>query len=339
MRGRERFFAIAVIVVCGVVLFSPRSMAIFLKSCDSFVFLADESSSMNVNYDDTKKIEVEKRVMAKINAAVPNAEYHAALRTFSHSKLYDRILGSALYSPPSAYSRTEMKKAISKVEAGVTWTSIGYGLDMAGRDLEKMPGRRTIVVFSDGKDTAPYSSPATVARDLKKRFGKGLCIYAVQIGDDDEGAENLNSMVEAAGCGGVVNADNLKNRATFRKFIRDVFGRHARMGVTRVYFNFDKAKVKARYYKKLNQVAEVMLRHPDLKLEIKGFTDSFGSRSYNKRLSKKRAEMVRDYLVKKGVAPARLVVKAMGESHPIASNRTAGGRARNRRCELRFFTN
>ena len=337
MKKRDRFFAVAVLVICGVVLFSPRSMAIFLKSCDSFVFLADESSSMNTRYEDERKIDIEKEIMAKINAAVPNADYQAALRVFSHSKLYDRIFGSVLYSEPSAYSRSEMKKAIEKIEGGVTWTSIGYGLDMAGLDLEKMPGRRTIIIFSDGRDTAPYTPSATVAKDLKKRFGKDLCIYAVQIGDDDEGAETLNSIVEAVGCGGVVNADNLKNKATFRRFIRDVFGRNAKMGVTRVYFNFDKSEVKARYYKKLDQIAQVMQQHKDLKLEIKGFTDSFGSRAYNKRLSKRRAEMVKNYLVKKGVAPSRLVVKAMGESHPIASNKTAAGRAKNRRCELRFI--
>lgn len=337
MRTRERFWAVVTVVVCAVVFFSPKSMAIFLKSCDSFVFLADESSSMHMRYEDEKKIDIEKKIMQKINAAVPNADYQAALRVFSHSKLYDRVFGSVLYSEPSAYSRSEMKKAIAKIDAGVTWTSIGYGLDMAGLDLKKMPGRRTIIIFSDGKETAPYTPAPQVARDLKKQIGKDLCIYAVQIGDDEEGAETLNSIVEAVGCGGVVNADNLQNRATFKKFIKDVFGRHARMGITRVHFNFDKAEVKAAYYKKLDQVAQVMLEHPDLKLEVKGYTDSFGSRAYNKKLSKRRAEMVKSYLVKKGVAPSRIIVKAMGESHPIASNKTASGRAKNRRCDLRFI--
>jgi hypothetical protein len=104
MKARERLLVFVAVVVCGAVLFSPKSMAIFLKSCDSFVFLADESSSMNTKYDDEKKIDIEKKIIAKINSAVPNADYQAALRVFSHSKLYDRIFGSVLYSEPSAYS-------------------------------------------------------------------------------------------------------------------------------------------------------------------------------------------------------------------------------------------
>ena len=112
MRAKERLLGITVLVACAVILFSPKSMAVFLKSCDSFIFLADESSSMNTKYEDEKKIDIEKKVMAKINAAIPNADYQAAFRVFSHSKLYDRIFGSALYSEPSAYSRSEMKEAI-----------------------------------------------------------------------------------------------------------------------------------------------------------------------------------------------------------------------------------
>ncbi len=336
-KGSERFLAITVfIVMCTVVLFSPKSMAIFVKSCDSFVLLADESSSMNVRSDEVKKIDIEKKVMEKINSAVPNADYQAALRVFSHSKFYDRILGSTLYSPPSAYSRCEMKNAISKVDAGVTWTSIGYGLDMASLDLAKMPGRRTIVLFSDGTETAPYDPAPVVAKELKERFND-LCIYAVQIGDDDTGRETLDAVVKAAGCGRVVTADDLNNKARFGRFIEDVFGKKAKAGVTRVYFNFDKAHVRQKYHDKLDQIAQVMLAHPDLKLEVKGYTDSRGSRSYNKRLSKRRAEQVKSYLMKKGVAASRIVVKPMGESHPIASNATARGRSLNRRAELRFI--
>jgi len=69
-------------------------------------------------------------------------------------------------------------------------------------------------------------------------------------------------------------------------------------------------------------------------LEIRGFTDSYGAALENKKISQKRAEIVMDYLVKKGIAPHRLKAVGHGEDNPIANNRTAAGREQNRRIEI-----
>jgi OOP family OmpA-OmpF porin len=70
------------------------------------------------------------------------------------------------------------------------------------------------------------------------------------------------------------------------------------------------------------------------KLKIEGYTDSIGSESYNLELSRKRAQAVADYLISQGIDNGRLQVIPMGESNPIASNKTAEGRAMNRRVEM-----
>jgi outer membrane protein OmpA-like peptidoglycan-associated protein len=70
------------------------------------------------------------------------------------------------------------------------------------------------------------------------------------------------------------------------------------------------------------------------KVVIEGHTDSRGSEESNERLSKERAEAVRDYLVKQGVSGAQLTAVGKGESEPIADNETAEGRANNRRVEI-----
>ncbi len=70
------------------------------------------------------------------------------------------------------------------------------------------------------------------------------------------------------------------------------------------------------------------------KVVIEGHTDSVGSAESNQRLSKERAEAVRDYLVKQGVNEAQLTAVGRGEAEPIANNDTAEGRANNRRVEL-----
>ncbi|HIF9535339.1 TPA: OmpA family protein [Photobacterium damselae] len=71
---------------------------------------------------------------------------------------------------------------------------------------------------------------------------------------------------------------------------------------------------------------------------ITGYTDSSGSAHYNQKLSQKRAQAVKDYLVEQGVASARIIATGKGESNPIASNATAEGRAQNRRVDVSFDT-
>lgn len=89
----------------------------------------------------------------------------------------------------------------------------------------------------------------------------------------------------------------------------------------------------------LNAIGEVMGRHPELRLEIGGHTDSTGPEEYNQRLSEARAEAVRTYLLEHfPIAPDRLVARGYGESQPLAGNATATERTLNRRVEFRVLT-
>lgn len=101
-----------------------------------------------------------------------------------------------------------------------------------------------------------------------------------------------------------------------------------------VTFAFDRAEIRPRFFSILNRFAETLRNYPGSDVEVVGHTDSVGSEVYNLGLSERRGRSVADYLVARGVEPARLVVEAMGESEPIASNATAEGRAANRRVEL-----
>ncbi|MGI9610785.1 MAG: OmpA family protein [Acidimicrobiia bacterium] len=84
----------------------------------------------------------------------------------------------------------------------------------------------------------------------------------------------------------------------------------------------------------LDQVPDILARHPAVQVEIAGHTDDRGSEGGNQKLSEERANAARDYLVEIGVAPDRLTARGVGEAEPIDTNTTRDGRARNRRVEL-----
>jgi len=100
-------------------------------------------------------------------------------------------------------------------------------------------------------------------------------------------------------------------------------------------FDFNKADIKPKYYKNLDEVVKVLKANPRLKVEIQGHTDNIGSAAYNMKLSLKRAQAVANYLIKHGISPSRLKVKGYGFTRPIASNDTPEGRALNRRVQIK----
>lgn len=100
-------------------------------------------------------------------------------------------------------------------------------------------------------------------------------------------------------------------------------------------FDFNKAVIKQKYYGKLDQIVDDMKNDPSLKVEVQGYTDSIGSAKYNMKLSQRRANAVRNYLVKKGgISADRITAVGYGETRPVASNKTKEGRAKNRRVEI-----
>lgn len=101
-----------------------------------------------------------------------------------------------------------------------------------------------------------------------------------------------------------------------------------------VNFQSGKAVLTPNSFRILDQVVESLKEWTEVRLEIQGHTDSQGSDAVNMRLSQRRANAVRDYLLRQGVSPDRVTATGYGESNPIADNSTAAGRARNRRVEM-----
>jgi outer membrane protein OmpA-like peptidoglycan-associated protein len=106
----------------------------------------------------------------------------------------------------------------------------------------------------------------------------------------------------------------------------------------KVHFETGKAIIKPESYALLDEVAEAINTHAQIKLvEVAGHTDDVGNLQANQELSQERAQAVLDYLVGKGVATGRLQAKGYGETRTIDTNETAEGRAKNRRVEFNIL--
>ena len=131
---------------------------------------------------------------------------------------------------------------------------------------------------------------------------------------DDDGCPDRGALVE-------VGEDELK--------IKDV-----------INFGLDSDKIVGKKsFQVLDAVAAALVHHPEIfKLEVAGHTDDKGDAAHNRELSQHRGAAVVDYLAGKGVAPLRLSSAGYGPDKPIADNKTAGGRAKNRRVEFRIVS-
>jgi len=104
-----------------------------------------------------------------------------------------------------------------------------------------------------------------------------------------------------------------------------------------IQFDFDKSIVKQRSYAVLDDVVAYMEVNKGVKMEIQGHTDNKGTAVYNKKLSYRRADSVRKYMVGKGIAPERLKVSGFGFDKPVVPNNSDENRSLNRRVEFKPF--
>jgi len=107
--------------------------------------------------------------------------------------------------------------------------------------------------------------------------------------------------------------------------------------VLNIKFDTNKTAIKPAYQDELAKLGAFLKDNPNAKGSIEGHTDSVGSKKANMKLSQRRAESVRSYIIKKtGVDASRITAKGFGPTKPIADNKTVAGKAKNRRIEANF---
>jgi len=136
-------------------------------------------------------------------------------------------------------------------------------------------------------------------------------------------------VVDGAGC-------PLKPATVEKVIITEEDRRVVAEAIRNLEFDLGKSTIRAKSYPTLNRVANLLVTK-NFSLKLAGHTDNTGSADLNMRLSKDRAESVKSYLVSQGVNASRVEATGYGKNQPIASNKTAVGRQKNRRVEFTLY--
>ncbi len=139
-----------------------------------------------------------------------------------------------------------------------------------------------------------------------------------------------------------LNLDSLI-KAGYKEIHKDLYLAPIEIGqvvrLNNVFFDFDKWDLRPESYVELDRVIELLNNNLSIEIEMSAHTDNKGADDYNLRLSDDRARSVREYIVSKGISPARIVSRGYGETKPVVENDTDENRQLNRRVEFRILKN
>jgi OmpA-OmpF porin, OOP family len=121
--------------------------------------------------------------------------------------------------------------------------------------------------------------------------------------------------------------------------IKEEVRKRLEVAAKNIYYATGSSKLLAKSSKSLNEVAQILKQDANLKLDINGYTDNSGKPEANQKLSELRAAAVLAYLKAKGIEESRLSFTGFGQENPVADNKTAAGKAKNRRVELKLHYN
>ncbi len=329
----------------------------YVSSVDNFLIILDASSSMDDTYNGNKKFIVASEIIKHLNQTLPELGQNAGLRSFGHNpKVSDKL--TVLFYGMEKYTQKGLNEKLDLISSAGGTSAMHMALTGAGQDLDNFSGKTAVIIISDGQEAMSLESPITLkaAQALKDQMGADLCFYPIFVGDNEKGVVLMEEIAKISKCGFVTKADNLMTGSGMGQFVKDVFLTQKPMVqapapiavapkvaapviekvwvVDEAYFDFDKIIIKPAGFDFLDKVVDVLQSRPELFVKIQGHTDSIGTKAYNDVLSLRRAEAVKAYLTDKGIDKSRLSCEGFGFSKPVESNKTAKGRALNRRVEL-----
>jgi OOP family OmpA-OmpF porin len=314
----------------------------YVQKVDTALFMLDASTTMFQGYEGVQKFSTAQNLLLRMNSAIAGLKLESGLIVFGPST-GPNLQDSNLVYGMKAHNAADFAKTVMATKVGGL-TPLAKPLTGGIDALQNSKGRIAVILVSDGMDTNT-ADPVKAATELKKAYGDRICIYTVLIGNDPKGKTAMEGIAKAGGCGFATTADTLASGKELTSFLERVFlekGSIVRPATTErvvlrgINFDFDKAIIKPEFMPVLDVAQSILKEQPDLKVVIEGHTCSMGTDAYNQKLSERRAKAVYDYLVKKGVNAAKLSTVGLGETQPMADNKTESGRELNRRVEFKL---
>ena len=345
----------------------------YTQKVDNVLFILDASNSMTGNGD--RKFMTEKNIVSVINQSLPtDLSLNAGLRTFGYPPQQSENSTDLVYGM-TRFTRDGFQKGLDDVKYAGGSSPMKEALEAAGSDLRGVQGQTAIIFVGDGLANFMMRGAPEAAAKLKSEMGDQLCIYTIAVGDDPAGEKYLQEIANAGGCGSSETAASLAVPGRLATFVKSVFLEPKKMAVAvpepldsdgdgvvdsldkcpdtpkgeivdengctlelslHINFDFDKSDIKPEFAAELKKAGDFVVKNKNVPyILIEGYADSVGEDAYNQKLSERRAEAVRQYLVDNfGIDPKRLVARGVGESKPVADNSTVAGRAENRRVEI-----
>ena len=311
-----------------------------VKRIESFNYFVDQSGSMMMTYGGsdakaTTKIALAKKAVARVNDAVPDLGYSGGLYLFAP---YKTVVAQG------PWDRAAIAKGINKIPEGLEifgrQTPMGVGLADHDATVKQMPTKAAVIIVSDGESNIGVD-PVAEAKALYAA-NPGLVLHVISVADSAAGKKTLQNITALNQESVMVSAAELvSSDAAVEKFVSDVFSNCGApveevIVLRGVNFAFDSSALDAKACAILDEAAEqIKARGDGVRLNLLGYTDSKGSDAYNARLSQRRANSVKSYLVQAGVPSYAIKATGMGKSFRY-DNATEEGRYMNRRCELAF---
>ncbi len=194
-------------------------------------------------------------------------------------------------------------------------------------DFKKKPLNNEIVVFKSQANNKEYEGLTDSTGKFSTRLPAGDTYEIYVLGFKDSTAYNVLKIPALAGNAYYKNPfDVIIEHQAAKSFV-----------LNDCNFETGKATLQPESYAVIDELVAYMQRKDDEKIELGGHTDNVGNAKANKILSEARANTVRDYLISKGIEAERVFAKGYGMTVPIASNKTAAGRAQNRRTEVKIL--
>ena len=320
----------------------------YVQKVDTALFMLDASSTMFDGYEGVQKFSTAQNLLLRMNSAIAGLRLESGLIVFGPST-GPNLQDSNLVYGMKAHSAAEFTKAVMATKIGGL-TPLAKPLTGAIDILQNSKGRIAVILVSDGMDTNT-KDPIKAAAELKRAYGDRICIYTVLIGNDPKGRATMEGIAKASDCGFATTAATLSSGTELASFLEKVFlekrvvkaapapmpiPMQERIVLRGINFDFDKAIIKPEFMPVLDVARDILKERPDLKVVVEGHTCNIGTDAYNQKLSERRAKAVYEYLVKKGVNAGNLSTVGLGETQPMADNKTESGRQLNRRVEFKL---